>query len=255
MVGSSERSHFMSIFCVIPARLNSSRFHAKLMVTIQGMTILQRTYTQAISCPEIDKVFVATDDPLIADHVKSFGGEPIFTSSTCKNGTERIGEAVFKTPELQRASLIVNLQGDHPSTSPATLSAIIQAMKEDPEAAMSTAVSPITYEEDFLSPHVVKCVFDQRGCALYFSRSPIPYGKDLGYGHIGIYCYRPSFLLELLRMPPTKLQIREDLEQLKVLENGHRIKIAVVEDTPLGIDVPQDVEKFEKYLCQLNTSS
>lgn len=236
----------MSVVCVIPARFNSSRFPGKLLALAGGKTVLQRTFESALRCSAIEAVFVATDDERIGSHIKSLGGDVIWTSPACKNGTERLGEALKKDKRLQKASYLINLQGDHPCTQPATLTAVVQALSSDPAAAMSTAAAPLRDSADFLSPHVVKCVFDSSGNALYFSRSPIPY-RGNAYVHIGLYCYRPLFLLQLLQEPSTPLQEGEDLEQLKVLEKGHRIKIAVVEEQALGVDTPQDLEKLKRY--------
>ena len=247
------------VACVIPARLNSSRFPGKLLEKAGGKTVLQHTFEKASMCPFIDSLFVATDSDFIANHIQSLGGNVIWTSPHCQNGTERICEALASNSILQSASYIVNLQGDHPLTRPETLSAIIEALKLDPEASMSTAVTQITRWEDYLSPHRVKCVFDSQYNALYFSRSPIPYipqNQPLqAYAHIGTYCYKTSFLKEILHKNSTPLQKSEDLEQLKVLENGHRIKIACVEEEILGIDTFEDLEKLKEILCQLNISS
>ena len=249
----------MTIAVVIPARFNSFRFPGKLLAKANGKTVLQRTYEKALLCPLVSSLFVATDDERIAEHVRSLQGEVIWTSSHCRNGTERIGEALQNDVRLQSASLIVNLQGDHPCTEPSTISAIVEALQSDPEASMSSAATPIREAEAYLSPHQVKCVIDQNGNALYFSRSPIPYiqpGKPIAaFGHIGIYCYRPPFLKKMLHQKNSPLQESEDLEQLKVLENGFRIKIAIVEETPLGVDTPQDLAKLEKILCQQNIYS
>lgn len=247
----------MKVACVIPARFNSSRFPGKLLALAKGKTVLQRTYESAAACPDLDAIFVATDDERIANHVIGLGGEVIWTSPTCQNGTERISEALQKDKRLQNTDLILNLQGDHPSTAPETISAVIRAM--DSTASMSTAAAPIQNRQDYLSPHVVKCVFDGQGNALYFSRSPIPYihsGKPLkAYVHIGIYCYRTSFLKQLHDKKGTPLQESEDLEQLNVLENGDRIKIALVGERAMSVDTPQDLMNLEKYLCQSNISS
>ncbi len=249
----------MTIACVIPARFNSYRFPGKLLAKAQGKTVLQRTYEKATLCPELSSLFVATDDERIADHVRQFNGEVIWTSSHCRNGTERIAEALQKDARLQSSSYIINLQGDHPCTEPATLSAIVEALRKDPQAAMSTPATKFTDRSEYLSPTRVKCVFDKNQNALYFSRSPIPYiaeGKPLNaFCHIGIYCYQTSFLKQMISQSPTFLQQSEDLEQLNVLENGFRIKIAVVEETPLGVDTPQDLAKLEKILCQQNIYS
>ena len=244
----------MSVSCVIPARLNSSRFPEKLLKNIGTKTVLQCTFEKALLCKEIDSLFVATDSEEIAAHVRSFGGSVILTGK-CPNGTQRVSEALQKNPILQRSDLIINLQGDHPSTQPETLSAIIQALRSDKSAQMSTAVTKIQMKHDFLSPHIVKCVFDTSLNALYFSRSPIPYHADFkeiqAYGHIGVYCYRTSFLKEFIGTDKTPNQKLEDLEQLGVLENGYRIKIAKVNERILGIDTPEDLKR---YICLLNTS-
>lgn len=239
----------MTIACVIPARYNSIRFLGKLLAKAGGKTVLQRTFEQAALCPDLDAIYIATDDERIAGHVKEFGGEVIWTSPECKNGTERICEAVGKHPKLKKASLIVNLQGDHPCTEPSTISAIVKQLRFDKKAVMSTAVTEFKNRSDLFLPQMVKCVFDQNGNALYFSRAPIP-----GYAHIGIYCYRRAFLLEMLGAGMTPLQKMEDLEQLKVLELGYRIKVAIVDEVPLGVDTPEDLVKLEQILCRSNIS-
>jgi 3-deoxy-manno-octulosonate cytidylyltransferase (CMP-KDO synthetase) len=241
------------IACVIPARLNSTRFPEKLLQLACGKTVLQRTYECAARCKRLDEIFVATDSEKIASHVQSFGGQIILTSSSCQNGTERIAEALLKEPRLQKASIVINLQGDHPCTSPATLERIADLLTEDSTADMSTPVRLLKSWDDYRSPHVVKCVFDISGRALYFSRSPIPYSKKecekpSGFQHIGLYAYRPSLLLKIGSMKDTDLQRLEDLEQLRLLELGYRIKVAVVDDEALGIDTPQDLRKLEELL-------
>lgn len=244
----------MTVTCVIPARINSSRFPRKLLVKVQGKTVLQRTFESAAACTLLDALYVATDSEEIAEHITDLGGDVIWTSSDPRDGTERIYEALARHSELKKASYIVNVQGDHPCTSPATIEAIVKALQSDEQAALSTAVTPIKSEGEFISPHVVKCVFDQQNRALYFSRAPIPYGNQhLAYAHIGIYCYRTFFLKEFLPQRITPLQHAENLEQLKVLELGHQIKIAIVNEQILSIDTPQDLVKLEEYLCQQNT--
>lgn len=246
----------MSIACVIPARLNSTRFPRKLLEKAGGKTVLERTFEQAAKCSSIDHLFVATDSEEIGEHVLQLGGQVIWTSPECQNGTERISEALLKTPALQQSSLIINIQGDHPCTQPETLTAIVALLESDPVAVMSTAVTKIDTLTEYLSPHTVKCVFDKNQNALYFSRSPIPYCAQnqpiQSYAHIGVYCYKTSFLQKHFSKETTSLQKSEDLEQLKVLENGNRIKIAVVKEKILGIDTPQDLEKLREMLCPSN---
>ncbi|HSX13504.1 MAG TPA: 3-deoxy-manno-octulosonate cytidylyltransferase [Chlamydiales bacterium] len=246
----------MTTACVIPARLNSSRFPGKLLEKAAGKTVLQHTFEKALACDHVDVVFVATDNEQIADHVDAIGGIVIWTSPDCQNGTERIYDAYLKNKDLQRAKYIVGLQGDHPLTQPETISAILQVLRSDLQAKMSTAVTKIQSRSDFQSPHVVKCVFDKDHNALYFSRSPIPYHTNNqvlnAFGHIGIYCYESTFLRNFFTAASSPLQKLEDLEQLKVLENGFRVKIAIVKEKILGIDTPQDLKKLNEILCQSN---
>lgn len=242
------------IACLIPARYNSSRFPGKLLAAARGKTVLQRTFESAKKYFSADQLYIATDDERIADHVASFGGKAVWTSPDCINGTDRIAQAVDQTPELRKAEIILNLQGDHPCTAPETIQAVVEALQGDPDCAMSTAAAPIHTLDDFLSPHVVKVVADQSGRALYFSRSPIPYGRGAlpkeALQHIGIYCFRREFLLQFARLPNTSLQMQEDLEQLRALETGARIKVARVEEAVFGVDTPQDLVKLEEFLCR-----
>lgn len=214
--------------------------------------MLQRTWEQALGCSSFSSVYVATDHEKIAQHIEQLGGNVLWTSSHWKNGTERIIEALQKNPHLQRAKIVVNVQGDHPCTSVAAMEAVIKILEKDDQAMMSTAARPLTDEKAFHSPQVVKCVFDGKKNALYFSRAPIPYsrtGAPIGaYHHIGLYAYRTPFLLSSLGQPLTPLQVGEDLEQLQILERGFRIKVALVKDPPIGVDTPEDLARLEEYL-------
>jgi 3-deoxy-manno-octulosonate cytidylyltransferase (CMP-KDO synthetase) len=243
----------MKVVGIIPARFASSRFPGKPLAQILGKTLLQRTYENAALSPSLEDLFVATDHEGIADHVRSFGGNVLLTSLACENGTQRIAECLKNEPRLQQTEILVNIQGDHPCVATATIEKIIKALREDEEASMSTPVCLIDDPEEIFSSHVVKCVFDQKQRALYFSRSPIPYHKKANmcyYSHIGIYAYRTSFLPQFAHLPDTPLQLKEDLEQLKAIEHGFKIKVAVVSEKVLGVDVPEDIRKVEKYLCQ-----
>jgi len=241
-----------SIACLIPARYNSSRFPGKLLAVALGKTVLQRTIESALQIFSPEQLFIATDDQRIADHVASLGCHAIWTDPNHLNGTDRIAEAVMKTPALEKAEIIVNLQGDHPCTKPATLRAAVDILLFDPGAVMSTVAIALKKEEDFFSPHVVKVVVSKKGDALYFSRSPIPYFKGAippnALQHIGLYCFRRDFLLQYSRMKATDLQKIEDLEQLKILEEGYRIKVALVEEESVAVDTPSDLAKLVQLL-------
>jgi 3-deoxy-manno-octulosonate cytidylyltransferase (CMP-KDO synthetase) len=201
---------------------------------------------------EPDQVFVATDDARIAKHVEGLGVKAIWTLPTHINGSERIAEALEKTPALAQAEIILNLQGDHPCMLPTSMQAAIDILENDPDAMMSTIATPILSLEDFLAPQIVKVVVSRTGDGLYFSRAPIPYCKTglpkSALQHIGLYCYRRSFLLKYPQMASTPLQLQEDLEQLKVLEEGFRIKVAIVNEQCIGVDIPSDLTRLEELL-------
>ena len=242
----------MKIACLIPARYNSSRFPGKLLAKALGKTVLQRTIESALGAFEPEQLFIATDDERIARHVEEVGASAIWTDPSHLNGTDRIAEAVEKTPALEGVEIVVNLQGDHPLIARATLKAAVDILHSDPEAVMSTVAAPLTEKEAFFSPHVVKTVLDLHGNALYFSRSPLPYCKTglppKALQHIGLYCFRRDFLLKYSHLPASPLQKMEDLEQLKALEHGYRIKVAIVEETTIGIDTPADLTQLVKFL-------
>ncbi|MEI6243073.1 MAG: 3-deoxy-manno-octulosonate cytidylyltransferase [Chlamydiota bacterium] len=237
---------------ILPARYQSTRFPGKMLYKIRGKSLIQHSYENAKKS-SLDDVIVATDDLRIMDHVKEFGGKAIMTSVSCANGTERLAEAVSHHLHLQKADVIVNIQGDHPCISSQTIEAAVKVLLEGKEAVMSTAAALFEDPTEAISPHVVKCVFDRNHNALYFSRSLIPYLKNPTknlYYHVGIYAYRPEFLLIYPTLQNTNLQLSEDLEQLKVLEYGYRIKVAIVQEKVLGVDIPEDIQKIEKFLCR-----
>jgi 3-deoxy-manno-octulosonate cytidylyltransferase (CMP-KDO synthetase) len=243
------------IIGIIPARYQSTRFPGKLLQYLHHKTVVQHTYDNASLSNNLDKLFVATDDIRIKTKVQSFGGTALLTPTSCVNGTDRIIYAINTYKELLNSEIIVNIQADHPCTCPATIDAIVSLLKNNDNADMATAVTCSHSIEDANNPNIVKCVFDNNFNALYFSRSTIPYyheevAKPNYYFHIGIYAYRTDFLLQKLSsMPTTCLQQIESLEQLKVLEKGFNIKIAIVDEPVLGVDVPEDIAKVEKYLC------
>jgi 3-deoxy-manno-octulosonate cytidylyltransferase (CMP-KDO synthetase) len=240
---------------VIPARYGSTRFPGKMLHPIMGKSLLERTHERAKQSSLLDTLVVASDDARIHDHVLSFGGTSYMTSSTCPTGSDRIAEALKTYSELDSYDIIVNIQGDHPCLSPHTMNALVSVLQNSPDAVMATAVMQIECESDYHNPHIVKCVMDTKGNALYFSRALIPFGKNgvqpgvNYYHHLGIYAFRRDFLLKFGELPATPLQMAEDLEQLKVLEHGYRIKLVIVDDVAIGVDVPEDVKKVEKHLC------
>lgn len=250
-------------YCVaiIPARYASVRFPGKPLASILGKTLIQRTYENACRCTSLNRVIIATDDSRIFDHVRSFGAEAIMTGKDHATGTDRLAEAYQNIQSDRKIDILVNIQGDEPCIDPKAIEAIIKALMNDETAVMSTAATQILSEEEALNPAIVKCVISSTGNALYFSRSLIPGNKSgkycneaTYYKHLGLYAYRPEFLIEYHKLKKTKLQIAEDLEQLKVLEHGYNIKTIIIDSDSVGVDNPEDIKKIENILCKQNTS-
>ncbi len=243
---------------IIPARYASTRFPGKPLIKILGKTLIQRTYENTLLCQNLTDVIVATDDQRIFDHVQSFGGKVVMTGD-CATGTDRLVEVVKK--EINDFEIILNIQGDEPCLDPHVIDQVVRALVQSPNAVVSTAAMKITSQEEALSPSNVKCVLDKEGYALYFSRALIPSNKThlwnpetVYYKHLGIYCYRKEFLLKYGQLSQTALQQAEDLEQLKILEHGYKIKVALVESQSVGVDNPEDIKKVEQLLCKQNSS-
>lgn len=249
----------MKITVIIPARYGSTRFEGKAIADIMGKPMVQHVYERASRASLVSDVMVATDDERIAAAVRTFGGRVEMTSPTHETGTDRLAEVARRSD----ADIIVNVQGDEPLIEPAMIDQAIRPLVEDASLPMGTLKSRITTLHDFLSPNVVKVVTDQAGFALYFSRSPLPNfrdrwndlkdeafisGKLLCYKHVGLYVYRRDFLLRFASLAPTPLEQAEKLEQLRALENGHRIRVVETEHASIGVDTPADLEKVLEYL-------
>jgi len=248
------------VLAVIPARFESSRFPGKPLAKILGKTLIQLTYVNALKCASIDYLVVATNDARIYEHVISFGGKAVMTSSDCLTGTDRIIEAIKLNKELQSFDIVINIQGDEPCIEADVIDKVIKALDDNQSPLMSSAVMKLESEEEALDSSVVKCVFDHNQYALYFSRALIPSGKIPGfnpnidyYRHLGIYAFKKDFLFEYAYLSETPLQKSEDLEQLKVLEHGVKIKLAIVKSSSLGVDTPEDIKKVEALLCKQNS--
>ncbi len=234
-----------NITAIIPARYDSTRFPGKPLALIAGRPMIEWTYINAKKCGLLSSVIVATDDSRIAAAVEGFGGDVCLTSGKHLSGTDRIAEAADKL-ELPADSIVVNIQGDEPLIKPATVRGVIEPLLEDDSLQMSTLSYRIRKDEETDNPNIVKVVTDKKGCALYFSRSLIPYsaGKQgFFYKHIGLYGYRKSFLTRFSRLEPSPLEKREKLEQLRALENGFKIMVVESDSDPVEVDVPGDIEK------------
>ena len=240
----------MKIIGIIPARYGSTRLEGKPLKDICGKPMIQRVYEAAQQAQLLDEVYVATDDQRIVAAVEQFGGNVRLTSPDHKTGTDRIAEVAAGLD----VEIVVNLQGDEPLLNPAMIDEVIQPFVHEPTLPMSTLCVPILEEEALHDPNVVKAVFDQRGYALYFSRSLIPYPRKRdnfqAYEHLVLYAYRKNFLMTYIALPQSRLQINESLEQLRVLEAGYQLKI-VVSAHPydgVSVDTQEDLERVRQII-------
>jgi 3-deoxy-manno-octulosonate cytidylyltransferase (CMP-KDO synthetase) len=236
----------MQVNIVIPARYASTRLPAKALLKESGKYLIQHVYEGALQAKLAQQVIVATDDERILEAVRSFGGQVQMTDIAHKSGTDRIAEVATRTS----GDIFINVQGDEPEISPVAVDLLISLLQKNPDVPVDTLATPVS-AEDAKNPNLVKVVCDKAGYALYFSRATIPYqrdpgtNKEVGYlGHIGIYGYRRDFLLAYPKLPPSRLEEIEKLEQLRVLENGHRILVAVTGYRSRGIDTPDDYKAF-----------
>ena len=238
----------MSVIAVIPARYGSTRLPAKALADIGGVPMIVRVWQQVSLARCVERVIVATDDERIAAPVRAAAGEARMTSSTHQSGTDRIAEVARDVA----ADIYINVQGDQPFTDPRDLDAVAAPMLADPGIDMATLATPIVDLEEFRNPTKVKVICDASRNAIYFSRSPIPYPRDVegvpagALRHIGIYAYRREFLLKFASMAPGRLEQIEKLEQLRALENGYRIRVVDSVSPQLEIDTAEDLDRARR---------
>jgi 3-deoxy-manno-octulosonate cytidylyltransferase (CMP-KDO synthetase) len=248
----SHVSSAITSFCVIPARLASTRLPRKLLLRETGKSLIQHTYEAACKASRPLGVCVATDHQEILHEVRSFGGKAVMTDPNAPSGTDRVAEVA---KAMQDVDIIVNVQGDEPELAGESIDLVINLLEDNAEAVMATLATPIRNRDQLQDPACVKVVFDQFGRALYFSRSVIPHARQwddallstdppVFYQHVGLYAYRREFLLQLASMPPSTLEKTEKLEQLRVLQTGYSILVGVVDEPTFGIDTPEDYRKF-----------
>lgn len=240
----------MKTAIVIPARYASQRLPGKPLLRETGKYLIEHVYERACSARSASAVIVATDDSRIAAAVESFGGRAAMTRREHTCGTDRVAEVAAALD----VDVIVNLQGDEPLIEPAALDALPNLLQRDPEADVATLAVPIRSVAQWQNPNCVKVVCDNRGRALYFSRSPIPFVRDgqpnlaavkpMFFQHLGLYAYRREFLLHLAQMPPEPIEQLEKLEQLRVLAVGRHIQVGVVNEAAIGVDTREDYERF-----------
>jgi len=240
-----------TVIVVIPARYGSTRLPGKPLLSLAGKPMIQRVYERARMARRVGRVIVATDDERIVKAVETFGGEARITRPDHRTGTERVAEVAAHV----EGDVFVNVQGDEPLLDPAAVDTAVDALLEDPPAAIATVATPIKIPADIMDPNVVKVILDFDDNALYFSRAPIPWVRDTAgkiqvrhLKHLGLYVFQRDALLEYPTLPQGELERIEQLEQLRWLENGWKIRVAEVAHDAVSVDVPEDVARVEKLL-------
>lgn len=245
----------MEVVGVIPARYKSSRLYGKPLIRILDKPLIEWTYLSASRSSVLSRIIVATDDRRVFKTVQNFGGQAILTSPRCRSGTDRVAEVASKV----KGDIFVNIQGDEPLLHPSVIDNIVRALAKSKSAHIVTAAVPLRKRSEVKNPHVVKVVIDHRGYAHYFSRSMIPYPRDLKslsagikqgifLKHIGVYAYKRDFLRKFLSLSKTMHERIEKLEQLRAIDHGFKIKVIRTRFDSVGVDTPGDIRKVEKIL-------
>jgi len=242
----------MKALGVIPARYPSTRLPGKPLVPIAGKPMIQHVWERAQRASSLSGVVVATDDERIRTAVANFGGEAVVTRADHRSGSERVAEVAVARKDID---IFVNVQGDEPLIEPLAIDQAVEAMREDSSVIIATLAVWIRNPADIMDPNIVKTVVDFDGNGLYFSRAPIPWVRDRGeqvrarhLKHLGLYAYRRDALLEFPTFPQGDLERIEQLEQLRWLENGYRIRVVETEHDSIGVDVAEDVRRVEQIL-------
>lgn len=233
---------------IIPARYASTRFPGKPLADIAGKSMIARVYERASMAAALNYLVVATDDERIAQAVKQFGGNYIFTNPNHQSGTDRIIEVMQHFPD---STYFINIQGDEPFINPKDIEQVVGILKDTNKPCVATLASPIRDSQMLFQENSVKVVLDKQKQALYFSRSPIPFSKDpqklMGQNfflkHIGLYGYHRISLQEISQLPVSELEKAESLEQLRWLEAGIPIRVGITENHSTAIDVPEDIQR------------
>lgn len=241
----------MNAIGIIPSRFASTRFPGKPLVDIGGKPMIQRVYEQAIKAKSLAKVFVATDDARIYNVVTTYGGRAIMTSELCTNGTERCAEALEKL-NVTNTEVMVNIQGDEPFVQPLDIDNLVACFQDD-SVQISTLVKRFTSPEDFQNPSKVKAWVNNEMMAERFTRTPddTSMNNPLVYHHVGLYAFRLPVLQQLIKLPATENELRENLEQVRWLDNAYKIKCVVTEHEALSVDTPEDLERIQQQMHNL----
>ncbi len=241
----------MECIGVIPARFSSTRFEGKVLADINGKPMLQHVWERAKEAKVLDEVIIACDDERVLAAAKAFGAHVVFTSKGHPSGTDRIIEVVNPL----EVRVVVNIQGDEPLVSPLMIDTLARTLMDHKNIPMATVMKRIEDPAEVQDPHVVKVVVDRNGFALYFSRAAIPHravnsdaAETVHYKHIGLYAYTKDFLFTYKNLPQSRLEQTEKLEQLRVLEEGYKIKVIETKFETIGVDTPADLERLKEYL-------
>ena len=241
----------LKVVVVIPARYGSTRLPGKPLVSLAGRPMIQYVFERAKRAQTVGRVIVATDDQRIVEAVNAFGGVAVMTRLDHRTGTERVAEVAAR----EEGDVFVNVQGDEPLIDPVSIDTVVGALLEEPAAQIATVATAIRHAGDIMDPNVVKTVLDFEENALYFSRAPIPWVRDRQqkvhvkyWKHLGLYVFQRDALLEYPTLPQGELEKIEQLEQLRWMENGWKIRVAEVAHDAVSVDVPEDVTRVEKLL-------
>jgi len=245
----------MDVIGVIPARYSSTRFEGKVLIDILGKPMIQHVWERAKQALVLDDVLIACDEEIVAQACRKFGAKVVMTSKGHACGTDRISEVVNPLD----VKIIINIQGDEPLVQPSMIDSVARALLGDSKISMATIMKKIEDENELLDPNVVKVVVDKNNFALYFSRAAIPYrahnceiATPVFFKHIGLYGYTKDFLFTYKNLPVSYLEKIERLEQLRVLEEGFRIKVIETKFDTVGVDTPADLERVKLYLKEKN---
>ncbi len=247
----------MQTIIIIPSRHASQRLPAKPLAMIHGMTMIERVYRQCKKASGVDAVYVATDHQDIANEVNRFGAGVIMTPPECPSGTDRVASAADML-NLDPDSVVINVQGDEPLIDPVVITALVSQMQQHPEIQVATPITPLQHAEDLTNPNVVFAAKNKYGDALYFSRHPIPFLRELGasavlswphqhlyFKHIGVYAYRAAVLKQFVALGESPLERAERLEQLRLLEAGIPIRCVEVQYESIAVDTIHDIWRVE----------
>jgi 3-deoxy-manno-octulosonate cytidylyltransferase (CMP-KDO synthetase) len=260
MLSSARARKIFMAIAVIPARYAATRLPGKPLVSLAGKTMIQRVWERAKEARRISRVIIATDDERILKAAADFGGEAVMTRSEHRSGTERVAEVAAHVPG-EDDDVFVNVQGDEPLVEPEAIDTLVESIESEASVTVATLMVPISKPNDIMDPNIVKVVLDFDDNALYFSRAPIPWVRDREgpvhaqhMKHLGLYAFKRAALLDFPTLPVGDLERVEQLEQLRWMENGYKIRVAETHYDSVSVDVADDVTRVEELLRKSHTA-